>query len=111
MTIGHEDAGQFPGRGRLSGAVDPHNEDDGRLVVMSTRPQASIKSWINQCQEFLAQRCPDGYGIPNSVDSQPRAQPIEQLLRRTDPEIRDQQDLFDLVPGLLVERITRQQSE
>ena len=110
LAVGDQDPGEFAGGGGLAGAVDAHDEDHGRPAVLSAR-DAAVHGRVDQGEQLLAQDGADPRGVAGALDPGACAQPADELLGGTHPEIGLQQQRLDVLPVLLGELVAREQGE
>ena len=98
------------GRG-LSRAVDADHEDDRRPPLVALRPQRPARLGVHLGEQFGAEHGPHLLGGLRTLDLHPGPQVRHDLPGRRDADVGRDQDLFDLVPGVVVEPVPGQQAE
>jgi hypothetical protein len=111
-AVGDQHPGELAAGGRLAGAVDPDDEHDGRdAALVRHRLEAAVDVPADRGEQLLAQQRPQLADGADAVDADLLAQPADQLAGGGDAHVGGDQRVLDLLPGVLVEVVARQQRE
>ena len=82
-----------------------------RAVLVRQRAQGAVGVGADRADELLAQQRPQLADAAHAVDAHAGAQPGDQLGRGGHAHVGRQQRVLDLLPGVLVEDVPREQGE
>ena len=66
---------------------------------------------IDEREQLLAEHGPHRGRVPGALDPHPSAQPLDQLGRRSDPEVGLEQERLDVLPVLLGQVVAGEQGQ
>src|SRR5699024_350315 len=104
-----QDAGEFAGRGGLSGAVDTDDHDHGRTVTVRFGAYEAIGVGADLGEEFFAQQGTDLFRAPGTEYFHPGAQDFHDLRGGGDTDVCGDEKILDLFPGVLVQCVGGEQ--
>ena len=110
--VGDEQPGDLAAGGGLAGAVDTDHQHHRRtLANVATGRQRSVEVRIDELDQALANECTRVVDRAGAEHLRLGPQRLDEFGGGADPDVGGEQQLLDLVPGLVVEVVAREQRE
>ena len=103
LPVSDEHPGQLAARRGLPGAVHPDDQHHRRTVSMPGQSQRPVHIRAEHREQAGPQQAADLRGVVRADDLYLSPQLVDHVAGRADAHVRGDEDVFHLLPGLLVE--------
>ena len=91
--------------------LTPTTSTTGRRLLVALGVQGAVQGRVDQGEQLLAQQGAQFLGGAGAEHLHPGAQPLDELLGRGHADVGGDEDVLDLLPGVLVQLLPGQQGE